>query len=197
MSHSFPHPNRAVAGANVFPDTTDKVAGIEDFQECTVAFAHVGNTFLVQDGAPTFTFPAGSEIPLSTIQAVGFRIEPDALLFKECGTYAVSLKVSGFDGYSFEGSFIDLIKLGCRGRQTLGSISMTQVATRGLDTVIIPSECFQTGDRLQLEVRGDDLTVNYNDLLDIDLVAVKTSCCCNDDCDKCDCPCKKKHRGCC
>ncbi|MFX3622835.1 MAG: hypothetical protein ACE3JP_02010 [Ectobacillus sp.] len=200
MSHPFPHPNRAAAGENAFPDTTDSIAEIQDFQECTSAFAHVGNTFFSPDeSTTTVTIIAGSTIPLRTVLITdGFRLESNgALLFKDCGTFAITLKVAAFlddvTGDDVAGTFIDLVKLGCEGRQTFGSILASQLLVRGFDTVIVADECLQTGERLQLELRGNDIGI-IEGILDINLVVEKTSCCCSDDCDKCDCPCKKHHR---
>ncbi|MFX3624571.1 MAG: hypothetical protein ACE3JP_11120 [Ectobacillus sp.] len=187
MLCSFPHPHRfPIAKVHTKEKEHHSCCKDKHEQKCDKAFTRVGNTFT----APN-TFTVGTTIPLSSIRTNGFRTEGNSLFFKNCGTFAISLKVTSANLDA--GSSINLIKLGCRGRTTLGSV---QVLTTGSQT-FSTEDCFQFGDRLQLEVGGTDIILDAGDLLDVELIATQTSCCCDDPCDRCGCPCKKKHKHCC
>lgn len=162
-----------------------------DHHECRPAGAFLSNTFPV---ATTLT--VGTPIPLFPVAATpGFNFgSPGNVVVQECGTYVVTADITaGLLLITTPGTTLNIVKVGCRGTEVISSVNLPLAIAVG--SIIVPQTtvCLQPGESIQLQLGGNNLAIGAGIVVTFDLIVSKISCCCelDDNCDRCDCPCKR------
>lgn len=153
-------------------------------------------------------FEPETPIPLfPTVITQGFKFStPGSVITQECGTYIIAanlagINLSGFSGFASspepgiggERVNLDIVKVGCKGREILSTAQLTnENGIVGGTNIIVPATevCLKPGDRIELQVTNNPLVVFGPAVFD--LVIQKISCCCEfiNGCTRCNSSCK-------